>query len=91
MTSRLADEFPEINPSNYNDDDVCALNAWGIRAFDALNRIAKGDWCPWFINGNDESLRLCKWCECVDYHESTKKPEHEPDCPARVADEGVQP
>lgn len=23
-------EFPEINPSNYDHDDACALNAWGV-------------------------------------------------------------
>jgi len=25
----LIDEFPEINPSNYDHDDACALNSWG--------------------------------------------------------------
>lgn len=26
----ILDRFPEINPSNYNDEDVCALNNWGV-------------------------------------------------------------
>ena len=26
----LLNRFPEINPSNYDHDDVCALNAWGV-------------------------------------------------------------
>ena len=26
----LLDSFPEINPSNYDHDDACALNAWGV-------------------------------------------------------------
>lgn len=26
----IIDRFPEINPSNYDHDDVCALNAWGV-------------------------------------------------------------
>lgn len=25
----LIDAFPEINPSNYDHDDACRLNAWG--------------------------------------------------------------
>ena len=31
----LIDRFPELNPSNYNEDDVAALNAWGIEVFAA--------------------------------------------------------
>lgn len=31
----LIDRFPEINPSNYNEDDVTALNTWGIEVFRA--------------------------------------------------------
>ena len=34
--SNLADEFPKINICNYNEDDVAALNTWGIKAVDAL-------------------------------------------------------
>lgn len=30
VPSALIDAFPEINPSNYGHDDVCALNAWGV-------------------------------------------------------------
>jgi hypothetical protein len=26
----VLDKFPELNTSNYNNDDVCELNAWGI-------------------------------------------------------------
>ena len=26
----IIDRFPEINPSNYDHDNVCALNAWGV-------------------------------------------------------------
>jgi len=26
----LLDRFPELNEFNYNHDDVCELNAWGI-------------------------------------------------------------
>lgn len=32
----LADSFPEINLSNYTDDDVSALNNWGFEVVDAL-------------------------------------------------------
>jgi hypothetical protein len=37
----LLDTFPEINPANYGDDDVNALNAWGIAAHKALEAQAK--------------------------------------------------
>jgi hypothetical protein len=30
VPSALIDGFPEINPSNYDHDDACALNAWGV-------------------------------------------------------------
>ena len=33
---KLLGNFPEINPSNYGDDDVNALNAWGSVAEPAL-------------------------------------------------------
>ena len=26
----IIDAFPEINPSNYDHDDACNLNAWGV-------------------------------------------------------------
>ena len=26
----LIERFPEINPSNYDHDDVCRLNDWGV-------------------------------------------------------------
>jgi len=26
----IIDQFPEINPSNYDHDDVCHLNGWGV-------------------------------------------------------------
>lgn len=26
----IVDRFPEINPVNYDHDDACALNAWGV-------------------------------------------------------------
>lgn len=30
VPKEILDRFPEINPSNYDHDDVCALNAWGV-------------------------------------------------------------
>jgi hypothetical protein len=30
VPEELIDRFPEINPSNYGHDDVCALNSWAI-------------------------------------------------------------
>jgi hypothetical protein len=38
--AELVERFPEINPSNYDHDDVCALNAWGCEAHDALTALA---------------------------------------------------
>lgn len=35
-TPALISGFPELNPRNYTDDDVNALNAWGIAAHAAL-------------------------------------------------------
>jgi len=40
VARELADRFPEINPANYNDDDVQSLNAWGIEAYAALRSVA---------------------------------------------------
>jgi hypothetical protein len=39
--NELADTFPEINPSNYGQDEVDALNAWGIDAFQMLKSQAQ--------------------------------------------------
>lgn len=30
VPEEIINRFPEINPSNYNHDDACALNAWGV-------------------------------------------------------------
>ena len=30
VPTEIIKRFPEINPSNYNHDDVCALNDWGV-------------------------------------------------------------
>ena len=30
VPAEIVDRFPEINPSNYDHDDACALNAWGV-------------------------------------------------------------
>jgi hypothetical protein len=38
LIERLAN-FPEINPANYTDDDVNALNAWGIAAHTAIEAL----------------------------------------------------
>jgi hypothetical protein len=41
----IIDQFPEINPSNYDHDDVCRLNAWGIElvlADDAMTAAQEG-------------------------------------------------
>lgn len=38
---KLLGDFPEINPSNYGDDDVNALNAWGIAAHTALEALGR--------------------------------------------------
>lgn len=32
----MVERFPEINPSNYDHDDACALNAWGCEAHSLL-------------------------------------------------------
>lgn len=37
--TKLMDEFPEINPANYGDDEVNALNAWGIAAHTAIEAL----------------------------------------------------
>lgn len=36
---KLLGDFPEINPANYGDDDVNALNAWGIAAHTAIEEL----------------------------------------------------
>lgn len=30
VPTEIVDRFPEINTSNYDHDDACALNAWGV-------------------------------------------------------------
>ena len=30
VPTEILDAFPEINPSNYDHDDACRLNAWGV-------------------------------------------------------------
>lgn len=41
LWTKVADDFPEINPSNYDHDDVCALNNWGMEAVDAIRSLHK--------------------------------------------------
>lgn len=36
---KLLGDFPEINPANYGDDEVNALNAWGIAAHTAIEAL----------------------------------------------------
>ena len=38
---KLLGDFPEINPANYGDDEVNALNAWGISAHTAIEALQK--------------------------------------------------
>lgn len=35
VPAELLDRFPEINPSNYDHDDACALNTWGCEVVTA--------------------------------------------------------
>lgn len=35
----MMQDFPEINPANYGDDEVNALNAWGIAAHKAIEAL----------------------------------------------------
>ena len=37
----VLDRFPEINPSNYDHDDACALNAWGVELVLAAEAVAQ--------------------------------------------------
>ena len=37
--TKLLSDFPEINPANYGDDEVNALNAWGIAAHTAIEAL----------------------------------------------------
>jgi hypothetical protein len=30
VPTEILDRFPELNPSNYDHDDACAINAWGV-------------------------------------------------------------
>jgi len=36
----LVETFPEINPNNYDHDDVVALNDWGILATAEITKIS---------------------------------------------------
>ncbi len=38
VPEELLSRFPEINPINYNHDDACALNAWGVEVVNAATR-----------------------------------------------------
>ncbi|MFN7610958.1 MAG: hypothetical protein ACK5QX_08495 [bacterium] len=38
----LLGRFPELNPSNYDHDDACALNAWGAEVVLAAAPQPKG-------------------------------------------------
>ena len=37
--TKLLSDFPQINPSNYGDDEVNAMNAWGIAAQTAIEEL----------------------------------------------------
>ena len=37
--SEAAANFPEINPGNYNDEDACALNNWGIEMCGVIDKL----------------------------------------------------
>ena len=37
---QFLERFPEVNMANFNDDDVAALNQWGIEAYDRLRALA---------------------------------------------------
>lgn len=46
--ANLADQWPEINPANYDQQDVIALNEWSlmvVHAIDALRALEAG-WQP---------------------------------------------
>ena len=38
----LADEFPELNPDNFDRDDALLLHEWSLKAYDALRAYAAG-------------------------------------------------
>lgn len=38
----LTNEFHEINPNNYNDEDVRNLNAWGINIYKSIHALLVG-------------------------------------------------
>jgi hypothetical protein len=40
VPAKLLDKFPEINTSNYDHDDACELNAWGIEVVLAAQNAA---------------------------------------------------
>ena len=42
----ILDRFPEMNPSNYDHDDVCELNAWGVELVLAAAPEAPEQRCP---------------------------------------------
>ena len=37
VSNEILDRFPEINPSNYDHDGVCDLNAWGVELVLSVN------------------------------------------------------
>src|SRR5690606_21431982 len=61
VPAELIDRFPEINPSNYDHDDACTLNAWGVElvlaAVDApAVQGAVGEGVPDYINDAIDNL-----------------------------------
>ena len=36
----IADRWPELNLSNYDNDDVASLNAWGLEICNAVDELA---------------------------------------------------
>lgn len=69
----LIDRFPEINPSNYDHDDACALNAWGVElvlaAVDAP--AVQGEPVAWRYRMFSED-----WEKIATIHPSTFHPDH---------------
>ena len=56
VPAEIVDRFPEINTSNYDHDDACALNAWGVELVLAARPSAPTAVEP------DEPLKWCSYC-----------------------------
>ena len=66
--TKLLSDFPEINPANYGDDEVNALNAWGIAAHTAIEALqAKLDAAPKALAPEQvEAAWRAGWAACRD-------------------------